>query len=277
MWPDIDYSMYKLIVSDLDGTIKDIQKPLDPHLPRIIKKIKKAGVYFTLATGKNLNSTRETAEALGIVIPMIFANGCVVQKLDGTIQEKHKLPGGFVHMLTELCDKEDIELAIHIGEDIFVCKTTYNTSILFDYGMPCLEEVDEWNNVRDLLLGAYKCIAIDRQNRQRLFDLEGMVREQAGSSVEYCHTLVEMVEFMPKGVTKVSGIKTVTENLNIPMSSVLTMGDGNNDIGMLQAAGYSVAVGNAPDAVKEAADWVIPPCADHGPVNFLNHFLEMLI
>jgi len=264
-----------MIVSDLDGTLKDIDKALDPELPEIIAALAQIGMYFTIATGKNLKSTQKTARALGISTPLVVSNGCILQEIDGRVLEKHVLPVDFVRSLIAICKSAGIELAIHIGEDIFVEKITHNASILFEYGSPNLETVGDWSYADDLLPQAYKCIALDRKNRQRLFDLEKTVFAAAGESVEYCHTLVEMLEFMPRGVSKVSGIQTLAQRYGIPMQAVITMGDGNNDIGMLREAGYSVAVANAPRAVREAARWVIPSCANGGPKGFLKHVLKM--
>lgn len=272
--PDFDFYALKLIVSDLDGTLKDIDAPMDPELPEIIAALSRAGIFFTIATGKNLKSTRESAQALGISMPLIFSNGCIIQELDGTIIAERLLARTFTDLLIDVCEQEGIELAIHIGEDIYVREITENVSILFDYGSPDLVEVGEWERVNELLAHAHKCIAIDRKNRQRLFGLEKRIFSLAGDSVEYCHTLVEMLEFMPQGVSKVSAIRSLAAARGIPMRSILAMGDGNNDIGMLREAGFGVAVANAPLAVRDAADWIIPACAQNGPRDFLRYILS---
>jgi hypothetical protein len=274
--PDFDFHALKLIVSDLDGTLKDIDAPMDPALREIIAALSHAGVLFTIATGKNLKSTRESALALGISMPLIFSNGCIIQEIDGTVIEERLLPRTFTDLLIGVCAQEGIELAIHIGDDIYVREITENVSILFEYGSPDLVEVGEWERVNQLLAHAHKCIAIDRENRQRLFGLEKRIQSLAGATVEYCHTLVEMLEFMPQGVSKVSGIRSLAAAHGISMGSILTMGDGNNDIGMLQEAGFGVAVANAPQAVQDAADWVVPACAQNGPRDFLRHILSVV-
>lgn len=276
LWPNIKFDQYKLIVSDVDGTLKNVLQPLDPGLKGAIHRLRDAGVSFTIATGKNLKSTCNTVGDLGIELPLILSNGCMIQDQDGNIYQKHRLPDGFVHTLIDVCAAENIELAIHIGEDIYVREITYNASLLLDYGSPDLVEVGEWKNVAGELDQAYKCIALNRNDRQRLFSLEKTVQNLCGTSVEYCHTLVEMLEFMPKGVSKVAGIRTICGRLGIAMDKVLTMGDGNNDVAMLRAAGFGVAVANGNEAVREAAAWIIPSCADQGPRKFLEYFLSQI-
>ncbi len=58
--------------------------------------------------------------------------------------------------------------------------------------------------------------------------------------------------------------------VNIPMSKVVATGDGHNDLGMIRAAGLGCAMGNAPQAVKDAADRVLGEARDEGVAPLLN-------
>ncbi len=276
MIPNFEARQYRMVISDLDGTLKDINAPLDPDIPSLIAALDRAGVLFTIATGKNLNSTEKTARELGIKLPLILSNGCTLQNLDGTIIDQAQLPFNFVLQLIGICEEMDIDLAIHINEEIYVREITRNVSILFDYGAPNLVETGSWSRIHNLLPKAYKCIAIDRDDRRRLFALERAVIDAFHSDVEYCHTLVEMLEFMPQGISKVSGINALAAMLKVEMHSIIAMGDGNNDIGMLKACGLGLATANAPLPVREAATAVIPSCAENGPKEFLRTLLQQM-
>lgn len=67
-------------------------------------------------------------------------------------------------------------------------------------------------------------------------------------------TTPKWLELMPLGITKGSGLQALTELLHIPMANVMAFGDGENDIEMLQAAGIGIAMENAMEEVKAAAD-----------------------
>ncbi|MBR3623182.1 MAG: HAD hydrolase family protein, partial [Selenomonadaceae bacterium] len=65
-------------------------------------------------------------------------------------------------------------------------------------------------------------------------------------------------------VSKASGLRELAKILNISIEETMAIGDADNDLPMLKAAGKSVAMGNAAAHIKEAADFVTADCADHG-------------
>jgi len=274
MWPDININQFKLFVFDVDGTILQLHHTLDPFTRSVLLELRNRDFAITLATGKNMKSTRVVAEDLQIDQPLILANGCVLQSLDGTIHQKHYLPVDLLQQIIGECEKMNLDLAIHINEEIFVKEVTDNLSILFEYGSPTLEEVGDWTTIYEILPDAYKCIVIDRESHEPLFELETKMRSKIGDTVSYCHTLPEMLEFMPKGVSKMTGIHAISEQMGISLQSVMSFGDGNNDAEMLAAVGFGAAVENATKFAKNSADWVIPSCVENGPAQFLQHLMK---
>jgi len=274
MWPDIKINQFKLFVFDVDGTILQLHHELDPLTQSVLCELKDLGFAITLATGKNMKSTRALAEKLQIELPLVLSNGCVLQSLDGTIHQKHYLSADFVWQLIEECERMSLDLAVHIYEDIYVQEETNNLSILYTYGSPSLEVVSEWKTISGLLPKAYKCLVVDRNSRAPLLELEKRMRSKVGDSVTYCHTLTEMLEFMPEGVSKMTGIRAITEEMDISLQSVMAFGDGNNDAEMLAAVGFGAAVENAAKSAKDSADWVVPSCANNGPAQFLQYLMK---
>ena|GEM_PF-4705188 len=72
------------------------------------------------------------------------------------------------------------------------------------------------------------------------------------------------LEIMPVGVTKASGVGILCAHLGIPMSEVMAVGDGENDLEMLLAVGHPVAMGNAAEAVLAAIPTHAPTCLEDG-------------
>lgn len=81
-----------------------------------------------------------------------------------------------------------------------------------------------------------------------------------------------MCDINPKGVSKATGIRRICQRMGIPMEDTIAFGDDRNDLEMIREAGIGVAMGNAIDTVKEAADHVTDSCENQGVVKALRHF-----
>jgi Cof subfamily protein (haloacid dehalogenase superfamily) len=79
-------------------------------------------------------------------------------------------------------------------------------------------------------------------------------------------------DIVANGTGKQRGIDEVIRYLGVELSETMAFGDGGNDIGMLRHAGVGVAMGNAADAVKAAADYITDPIDADGIRNALEHF-----
>ncbi|MBE5786523.1 MAG: HAD-IIB family hydrolase, partial [Clostridiales bacterium] len=90
--------------------------------------------------------------------------------------------------------------------------------------------------------------------RQQLQSIPGIALTQSGEN---------NIEVMPIGVDKGTGVRDMARMLGISMDQVMTLGDQENDIPMLMAAGYGVAMGNASDATKKVARYQTEDL-DHG-------------
>jgi hydroxymethylpyrimidine pyrophosphatase-like HAD family hydrolase len=73
-----------------------------------------------------------------------------------------------------------------------------------------------------------------------------------------------MCEIAPHGITKWSGIERLADGWGIDQAAICAVGDDVNDIPMIQAAGLGVAMGNALESVKRAADRIAPPHDEEG-------------
>jgi hydroxymethylpyrimidine pyrophosphatase-like HAD family hydrolase len=73
--------------------------------------------------------------------------------------------------------------------------------------------------------------------------------------------------------TKRYGVEQLTEMLSLPKEQVMAIGDGHNDMPLLEAAGLKVAMGNAPDEVKQLANYIAPTLADDGVAAAIEKFI----
>lgn len=272
----IRLSDYKLLVFDIDGTLQDSNHNLHPYTKAVLLKLHDARIPFTLATGKNLPAVKPLAEILGIKLPLILSNGCMLQTVDGIVLEKYVLPTKISDQVIAICEEGGWDLAIYLDDGIYIKKMNHNLELLIDFGSPGLIEIGDWVNIRKRLREAHKCLVVERSSPQKVYELEKRYEKVLGEKVEYCHTLAGMLEVMPKGVSKFRAIQRLAEMLKINMDEVMSFGDGNNDIEMLAGAGLGIATQNGSDLAKANANLTVASSDENGPAIFLDRLLEQL-
>ena len=107
-----------------------------------------------------------------------------------------------------------------------------------------------------LIGGSSKLQIIHLTDHDKLTALRDKIVEQFGDSVDTFFSSPRYLEILPKGASKGNAVKFMTDYLSIPRSHSFAAGDEDNDISMIQAAGYGVAMANASEEVKAAADIV---------------------
>lgn len=265
-----DIHNYKLIVFDIDGTLVGSSHELDAYTKDILMRMKERGIRFTLATGKNLPATKPLADELEIDLPLILSNGGMVETRFREVVDQSTLPLKVTEKVIGICDERNKDLVFYIGNLIVMKQMNENIFPIYSNVENGLVEVGEWKTILDQLAGANKCLVVDRFNQKNLFDLEKIFKKEIGGGADILHTSNQLLEVIPLGVTKVTGIEILAGMLNIQMEEVMAFGDYDNDVQMLSAVGLGVAVANASEAAKESADLIIGSCEENGVANFLN-------
>ncbi|WP_122646188.1 Cof-type HAD-IIB family hydrolase [Enterococcus mediterraneensis] len=250
--------MIKLIAIDLDGTLLNNEKKISERNKTVLKKAKAAGIKIVICTGRPLRAIRPYLEELDLKDAgdySITFNGGLVQKNDtGEVMEKAALQLADVHNLIGLAKELDLSLDVLSDEIVLNLPTSNNHLSIYGSLNPLLdcrpfmiEELTE-----DLLYNkaviAYDQEFLDEQIKK----IPAVFRE----NYEVIKTRNNLLEFMPKGITKAYGISLLAKDLGIKQEEVMGIGDEENDLPMIEYAGIGVAMENAIDLVKSAADIV---------------------
>ena len=264
------------IASDVDGTILTSDQKIHPRTRMAIKRaIDRASsddnfVFFP-ATGK---SRKGALDSLGVEMSsLIIANnipGVYLQGLfcvdgnDNVLFEK-KLNKNSIAGAESLVEKYQISIVGYDGDNLY---TTEQTDIVVHlhehYGepLPCLIPSNVEGQVIKLAdhgPGMHKLLLMDDDTEK----LANVIRPQLEAIAEEsgaCVTqaLPTMLELLPKGCSKAVGVSKLCEALGVNMSTqLLALGDAENDAEMLRLASIGVAVGNASEKAKDAADFVM--------------------
>jgi hydroxymethylpyrimidine pyrophosphatase-like HAD family hydrolase len=110
-------------------------------------------------------------------------------------------------------------------------------------------------------------------------DDEGLLTDirselEAIDALQVTSSWVNNLELMPNGVDKGLAVREAALEWGIDLSQVMVIGDYDNDVELLKAAGFAVAVANAPARVQRCADLVTGSCMEGGVAMFLNALME---
>lgn len=240
----------KLIAIDLDDTLLNDNLKITPRTIRAIKAAEKKGVQTTICTGRMYVSTYPYAQELGIDIPLITYNGALVKNsLDNNILYERTVPLKETRNVIELCRKYNCHLNVYHQDKLYVENSGYWANRYSSRIKVPLHEVDDL--IEFLQEPPTKLLMMADE------DILGKIRKNLeGSTLYITKSKSHFLEALNPEATKGIGLEVVAKSLNINRENVMAIGDNENDIEMLKYAGYSVAMANADDYVKEHADYV---------------------
>lgn len=252
---------------DVDGTLVGYQHHrIDPREIESIRALREKGYKLFIATGRDIHARLEALviePLLGYMDGFISSNGQNCFLADGTEISSHPLNESDFVPLRECCEANHIAMLYYFGPDSYVTEITDHVLAFEKHigiNIPPVRPMDpELRSISRL------CVYASPEDEARL--LKPLMN----------HTLTarnsdHLIDLIPKGVGKDSGIREVCAWLKIPREETMAFGDGENDISMMHEAGISVAMGNADERVKAAADYVTGTSEEAGITQALKHF-----
>lgn len=253
----------KLVALDVDGTVLDHDGSLPAGVAAAVRAVAAAGVRVVLATGRSWHGTRPVAERLGLGGPSVCSNGAVLVDFP---------PERIVKAVTfdprEVIDKVEADApgTLIAVEEI---GRGYRMNGPFPKGDLTGEMVIE--DVEQLGSRPVTRIILRDPTRSDR-DFVTLAQRLGLHGVQYYVGFSAWLDIAPAGVTKAAGLEDVVRELGVSPADVLAIGDGRNDVEMLEWAGRGVAMGQAPLEVQRIADAVTGSYADRGLVTELRRW-----
>ena len=258
---------YQLIALDLDGTLLNSRKVIPPEALRAIRTVCAAGKTVVFDTGRAVCELEEQIALLPEVRYAVFASGAGLYD----IQEKKTfglcgIPSALTERIFALARTKDCMPQI-VTPNADVIQSSHMDSLEhfhMDVYRPMYEKA--MTLVPDIYAFAASCADPFLKINIYHVDPQERIRTRAQletPELELVYSEVSSLECSAAGVSKGAGLERLCALLGIPMAECIAVGDADNDIPMLRAAGLGVAMGNAPDYVKTAADRVVSDL-DHG-------------
>jgi Cof subfamily protein (haloacid dehalogenase superfamily) len=264
-----------LIATDVDGTLLDDDERITARTRAAVHAAVDSGAHFVLATGRPPRWIAPVVDALGLAPMAVCANGAVVydSSTDRILSARTLSP----ELLAELAE---MALRVIPGAGLAVervGRTAHDAATPQFVSSPGYEHA--WLNpdntevsVEDLLSAPAVKLLI-RKSGARSADMAAALAKHVGLEGDLTYSTNNgLVEVVPLGISKATGVEEVARPLGITAEDVVAFGDMPNDVPMLRWAGLGVAMGNADPAAMEAADEVTAPNTDDGLARVLERW-----
>ncbi len=264
---------FDLVVLDLDGTILDLYRhaPISEAVASTIAAVQAAGIPVTIATGRTLDYVRQHIVQLGITTAVVTAQGAVVgDPLTGQILHETTLPLLVARQAVEWIDAQPYVTALYFNDKhgrIQIYQNRAGEDIEFldhVFGFPrSIQPTFAPLLALDSARSPLKFIVVEDRERYGV-DLVAELKARFSPSLTITRTHPRLVEGTAQGVDKGLGVLHLCKLLNINPQRVLAIGDSDNDIPMLEAVGFGVAMGNSTSGVVAAAKYTAPSVENDG-------------
>ncbi|GAA2075111.1 HAD family hydrolase [Pseudolysinimonas kribbensis] len=240
-----------IVALDIDGTVLHEDGTLTDATVEAVQRVAAAGHEVMLATGRSVSMTLPVLERLGIVSQFVVcANGAIVLGRDAAA------PLGYARVHVETFDPSEVLGTIrhHLESASFAVEDADGlfryTGHFPDGSLAAASERVDFDELAHVAATRLVVISPDHQ----IDDFLEIVDRMGLHKVTYNVGWTAWLDIAPEGVNKATGLEFVAGELGIPRSRVLAIGDGRNDIDMLEWVGIGVAMGQAPDEVLAVAD-----------------------
>lgn len=239
----------RLVVSDVDGTLVDPDKRLTPATIAAVRRLRAAGIRFTIISARPRSGLLPIIETLKLVEPCGAFNGGTVFRLDGTILRQHRVDPAVLHAVEAVIGDAPVDRWVFADDRWHVINargahmrseriaTNQEPTVVADMA-PLYDRTDKLTLVSD-----HSGILADILARAAPL----LSRATIALSQPYYLDITALL------ANKGDGIADLAAAADVPLSQVLAIGDQANDLPMFDRAGTSVAMGQAPARVREAA------------------------
>ncbi|MBC8062057.1 MAG: HAD family phosphatase [Clostridiaceae bacterium] len=270
---------YKLLCTDMDGTLLNNNKEISEVNRKAIKRAVDTGIIVAVCTGRIFTFANYYAEILGIKAPVIASNGAYIKhaKSDEVLYKK-TLGIENCRKIMQVLKKNGINPHFNSKDRILTGYISHSSEsyLKFNENLDSQHQfkvkvIEDWESAfikyeEDIL----KCIAIDN-------DLEKIrvAKEEISSidSLEVVSSLYNNFEVMAKGVSKGKAVEFLANYYNIKREEIICIGDNENDLSMIDYAGLGVAMGNSSEEIKLKSDYITTSNDADGVANVIEKFI----
>jgi hypothetical protein len=240
--------MYKVIATDLDGTLLNSDHQVDPFTVSTVRTLEAQGLHFVIATGRHYCDVAGIRDVLGISPYLVTSNGARVHAPDNSLIFANDLPPAIVQRMVQpqiAGEHGRVIVNLFADQEWLIDRDApdllrFHQDSGFTYEVMDLREHDGRDIAKVLYIGEPADLAQVAANLEREF----------GDALYVTYSLPDCLEVMTANVSKGRALQVVLERLGVDAARCVAFGDNMNDIDLLETAGHPFMMNNAnPDLI----------------------------
>jgi Cof subfamily protein (haloacid dehalogenase superfamily) len=265
----------KLLALDLDGTIFGDDLLISDRTRVAIKNAQERGVIVTIATGRMFRSASQIATDLGIEAPLICYQGALIRHSARGHTLYHKtIPSYLTHALITETASRDLHLNVYVNDELYVNRITdqarFYAKINMDLPINEVGDLHAWLHSQGEPEPTKLVIVT---NTGMTDSVLALFTDLYGDKLQVTKSHPRFTEFTSAESSKGKALSFLAQYCGVAQQEVMAIGDGHNDLDMIEWAGYGIAMSTSPEVVLKAARIICPPLWEDGAADTIEQML----
>jgi Cof subfamily protein (haloacid dehalogenase superfamily) len=261
----------QLVAFDVDGTLVGRDLTISSAVREAIARMSETGTRGCLVTGRMYRATIPFARELGFDLPLICYQGAAI--IDPTTDEvlaHSALANDVVRQIIEIAERDRMHLQLYRNDEYY-CEARNRFSELYaslsmtePIIVPSLREAFAFSPATKAVIVADAPVAAEFAQK---------IRSVLSGRANVTRSLPEFVEVLDPSVDKGAALRFVAARLGVESEETMAIGDSWNDAPLLEAAGFGVAMGSAPEELRAIANAVVADVGHDGVAEAIEKYV----
>jgi Cof subfamily protein (haloacid dehalogenase superfamily) len=262
--------LIQFMLSDIDGTLLRPDHSLSQANIEAVRKLKEAGIHFSVASSRPPRAMREQIRALGIDVPTVGFNGANIVNPDGSLLKAHRIDPHAARISLELFAGERVSVWV-FADDQWLLLDPQGDYVEHErntlgYDFVQVEHFEAVIDRIDKIVAASTDFELLKRLEARLNPLIAQTALAARSQSYY-------LDVTALEANKGTALATVAQALSVDLAHTAAIGDAGNDVAMFLRAGLSIAMGQAETGVKTHANYVTGSNVEDGLATAIERYI----
>ncbi len=260
--------MIKLVALDLDGTLIAPDQTISKKNREAIRKCLDMGIMVSIHTGRCAASTKEIIKDLDLKGFHASSSGATLIDENLELCYMKKVPGEFAREVFLTCRKLKIPFISQTSDSLIAHEMKYEDLNYFNENDAFFKHIPDMT-IDDVVQNTLQVTLFLNDDDPR----KSYFKDRFGEVLKFRRAGKMFANIIDNSAGKLTGLKKVMELVGLKREEIMAIGDTEVDLGIINFSGTGVAMGNSPEAIKMAADFVSTECKEDGVAYAIERFI----